>query len=338
MRVLAILLIFCAGVAVAQPLRVGVYHTGLSRNGPGVMLRDIQKGDPQVQAVVEVINAAAPDILLLLDFDYDAANAALTALAGRLRKVGADFPHLFALRPNTGLRTGLDMDGDGRSGGPGDAQGWGTFAGQGGMALLSRWPIAGENVRDFSDLLWRDLPGAILPATDEAPFPSAEAQAAQRLSSTAHWDIPVMVKGRPFHILAFHATPPVFDGPEDRNGLRNRDELRFWQIYLESPDAPARFVLLGGANLDPHDGDGHSMAMRAFLDSGLVQEPAPRDSEGNLHTAFWPRTASLRVDYALPAPGLTVHGTGVFSGFGPLAETVAHASSHRLVWVDLALP
>ena len=57
------------------------------------------------------------------------------------------------------------------------------------MAVLSRLPL-GE-VRDFSAFLWADLPGAIPPQVDGQPFPSAEAQAAQRLSSVAHWDVPV---------------------------------------------------------------------------------------------------------------------------------------------------
>jgi len=26
--------------------------------------------------------------------------------------------------------------------------------------------------------------------------------------------------------------PPTFDGPEDRNGKRNHDEIRFWTDYV----------------------------------------------------------------------------------------------------------
>ncbi len=35
------------------------------------------------------------------------------------------------------------------------------------------------------------------------------------------------------HLLASHPTPPAFDGPEDRNGRRNHDEIRFWNDYLD---------------------------------------------------------------------------------------------------------
>ena len=34
------------------------------------------------------------------------------------------------------------------------------------------------------------------------------------------------------HFLVSHPTPPVFDGPEDRNGRRNHDEIRFWADYI----------------------------------------------------------------------------------------------------------
>ena len=46
------------------------------------------------------------------------------------------------------------------------------------------------------------------------------------------------------HFLVSHPTPPVFDGPEDRNGPRNYDEIRFWADYSPRTggyiyDAPA---------------------------------------------------------------------------------------------------
>ena len=53
-----------------------------------------------------------------------------------------------------------------------------------------------------------------------------------RLSSKSHWDVPIKVNGEIVHVLAAHPTPPVFDGPEDRNGLRNHDEIRFWDDYV----------------------------------------------------------------------------------------------------------
>lgn len=359
-------LVLTAAEAGATDLRVASYNTELSRKGPGLLLRDIEAGkDPQVAAVVEVIAAVRPDILALQGIDYDMDGLALRALADRLRARDLDYPHLFALRPNTGLRTGLDLDGDGRTGGPRDAQGFGYFGGQGGMAILSRHPILAEEAHDFSTLLWADLPGATLPTADGRPYPSAAAWAVQRLSTTGHWAVPVRVGERVLHLMTFHASPPVFDGPEDRNGLRNRDELRLWTLYLDGAlDAPppaGPFVLLGDANLDPADGDGHSAAMAAFLADPRLTDPEPRSAGGSaaaaaqgganaddrgdpaLDTADWPDGAgepgNLRVDYVLPSADLTVTGAGVFwPADGPMAETAARASRHRLVWVDLRLP
>ena len=62
-----------------------------------------------------------PDILVLADFDYDAELSALRAFAGLLAETAAPYPYAFARRPNTGWATGLDMDGDGRLGGPRDS-------------------------------------------------------------------------------------------------------------------------------------------------------------------------------------------------------------------------
>ena len=47
-------------------------------------------------------------------------------------------------------------------------------------------------------------------------------------------------RGRDVHFLVSHPTPPVFDGPEDRNGRRNFDEIRFWADYI----TPGRDVAL----------------------------------------------------------------------------------------------
>ena len=52
------------------------------------------------------------------------------------------------------------------------------------------------------------------------------------LSSKSHWDVPVRIGRTTLHLLASHPTPPAFDGPEDRNGRRNHDEIRFWSDYL----------------------------------------------------------------------------------------------------------
>lgn len=344
------------GVSLADPIRVATYDAELSRRGPGLLLADILSGDEQVTAVVSVIAKAQPDILVLTGFDHDLEGRALAAFVEALDAAGITFSNSFAARPNAGLQTELDLDGNGRRGEARDSQGYGAFTGQGGMAVLSRFPI-GE-VRDFSAFLWKDLPGAILPEVDGAPFPSAEARDAQRLSSVGHWDVPVKTPDGPLHLLAFSATTPVFDGPEDLNGRRNHDEIVFWQRLLDG-DLPfaapeGAVVLAGNANLDPADGEGRHAAIRGLLGDDRFQDPLPRSPGGvaaanpeqagdpALDTADWtdPVPGNLRVDYVLPDARLDVLDAGVVwpAPGDALAETVATASRHRLVWVDIAFP
>jgi hypothetical protein len=325
--------------AEAETLRIATYHTELSRKGPGLVLRDIAGGtDPQAEAVAEVIAGADPDVILLLGLDYDMELRALGALADRIAARGPRYPYRFALRPNTGLATGLDLDGDGRRGGPRDAQGYGRFAGQGGMAVLSRLPL-GE-ARDFSAMLWRDLPGALIP---EGMGP--DVLEVQRLATTGFWEVPVTVDGGPLWLLAWHASPPVFDGPEDRNGRRNHDEAAFWLARLEGrlgpvPEEP--FVILGDGNLDLARGEGRPGALSALLSHARVQDVVPQGAEGAATADFTARDGPgmLRVDHVLPSAGLRVTGAGVIwpAPGDPLRAVAEAASRHRLVWVDIEMP
>lgn len=316
--------------------------------------------DAQVAASIAVIARVNPDVILLTGFDWDYGQAALSAYADRLAQAGAVYPYRYAPRPNTGMPTGLDLDGDGRLGGPGDAQGFGAFAGQGGMAILSRLPVDAAASRDLSAVLWRDLPGAGF----DAAMPPPGARDILRLAETGAWDV-VLTRpnGRPLHLLAFAASPPLFDGPEDRNGQRNHDQIAFWQVLLAGrlpmPPPIGPFVLLGDANLDPDDGEGRHEAIRALLADPRLTDPAPTSTgayeaallplnaghvgDPGRPTVLWDRPGqpgSLRVDYVLPSADLTVTGAGVFwpaQGEAGAADATT-ASRHRLVWVDLDLP
>lgn len=344
-----------AGGATADAIRIALFNAELHRKGPGLLLRDIASGeDAQVAAVTELLLRADADAVLLLRFDWDADGAALAAFAGGLQSRGLSYPHRLALRPNTGLDSGQDLDGDGLLRGPRDAQGYGLFSGQNGMALLSRLPIDETGIQDLSGVLWSDLPDARLPvAADGAPFPSAAAQAAQRLSSVGHWDVPLVLPGDArLHLLAFHASPPVFDGPEDANGLRNADELRLWQRYLEGalPMAPPSepVVVIGGGNVDPLRGEGRRDAIRDLLGDPRLQDPKPlagpqddfpvSDIPFSEATVDWrgiTDPAYLRVDYVLPDAALRVLGSGIL---WPPSKARPDLLRHGLVWVDLALP
>ena len=326
-------------------------------------MRDIlSRGDAQIEATADVIAAAAPDILLITGFDYDLDGVALAAFADRLSDRGADYPHGFAFRPNTGWPSGVDLNGDGYVGGAGDAQGYGRFSGENGMAILSRLPVETGAATDYSAFLWRDLPGGLIAGAAL----SDAAQEAQRLSTTGHWSVPVtLADGSSLTLLAWYATPPVFDGPEDRNGRRNHDETAFWLQLLDG-DLPyaataGPFILLGDANLDPVDGDGRVAALSALLSDPRLQDVRPRSDGGReaatvqagvnagqsgdaaIDTADWPDDqgpGNLRVDYVLPSAGLKVLDAGVWwpKPGDPALATAEAASRHRLVWIDLDLP
>lgn len=350
------LLCLLANTAAAQndTLRIASFNTELHRDGPGLLLRDLGRDkDPQIAAVVAVIARARADVLVLQGIDWDHDWVTLKALADRLQTAGVHYPHLFTAQPNSGLATGLDLDGDGYRGGAADSQGFGAFTGRAGLAVLSKHPIDRAAVLDFTDLLWRDLPDALLPRhPDGRPFPSDEALSVQRLSNTNHWVVPVILPGGDrLNLLTFQAAPPVFDGEEDRNGRRNHDEIRFWQLYLDGilgEPLAGRVVVAGGANIDPHDGEGRHAALRALLQDPRLQDPRPsgpgaaqapdQGHRGNsaLDTVDWPGVGRLRVDYILPGAEWTVIASGVD---WPVAKNdpALDASRHRLVWVDLLL-
>jgi hypothetical protein len=373
---LAFLLVVCPA-ALADTLRVATYDVDLARDGPGLLYQELLEGPgPDVRAAAAAIRAARPDVLVIQKFDHDLRGRALDAFAALLAEDpdGVDYPHRFAPPVNAGVASGLDLDGDGEAAGWGDGLGWGKFTGHGGMAVLSRLPIDAAAARTFRALRWRDLPGAALPARpDGTPFLGPEAEAALPLSSRSHWDVPVVLPdGGRLHLLTAHPTPPLFDGPEGLNRLRNRDEVRFWIAYLDgaalvddagraagAPDAP--LVLVGNLNLDPLDGQGEREAAQRLLAHPRLGDPAPASAGGAaaaarqgganarhlgdpaLDTADWrdePGPGNLRVSYVLPSVDLDVTGAGVLwpEDGEPLAAALAEGTPHRLVWVDLAPP
>jgi hypothetical protein len=357
-------------------LRIATWNAALSRDAPGLLLRDALAGEAQVAAAAAVVQAARADVLLLTGIDHDLRGRGLAAFLERVAagKDGIDYPHSFAPPVNAGVPSGHDLVGDGRRSGWGDGFGWGKFPGHSGMALVSRLPLETDGARTFRTFLWRDLPDASLPERpDGSPFPSEAAQAEMRLSSRSHWDVAVALPGGGrLHLLASYPTPPVFDGPEGRNLRRNHDEIAFWRLYLDgwaprddqgraatAPDAPV--VLIGDLNADPHDGDGQRVAVQRLLAHPRLQDPRPSSRGGveaaarqgganarhlgdpALDTADWrdtPGPGNLRVDYVLPDARLDVVAAGVIWPLpgAPLADAVEAASAHRLVWVDLALP
>lgn len=375
-------------------VRVATFNASLNRNSAGQLVADLASNDAQARAVAEIVQRVRPDILLVNEFDWDETGEAARLFHDRYLAVaqqvsgepaaGAiEYPFWFTASVNTGVPSGLDLDNNGIVGAAGiayggDALGFGFFPGQYGMVVYSRFPIDEEEIRTFQNFLWRDMPGALLPVdpnTGEPWYTGAEL-AVLPLSSKSHWDVPVDIAGRRVHLLISHPTPPVFDGPEDRNGRRNHDEIRFWRDYI-TPNAAsylyddrgtgggladgASFIIMGDMNADPDDGDSHERAIRMLLehpgvDTAVTPASAGGPEQARLqggynekHTGD-PRfdtsdfgdgeqgPGNLRLDYLLPSKDLGVVDAGVFWPLSddPLFELVG-VSDHRLVWLDVAV-
>jgi 3-phytase/alkaline phosphatase D len=259
----------------------------------------------QVRHVAEILQRIQADVLLVNEFDLDLDGkpgagsqplpAEYSSRAAALfqqnflavpqghpaRGMAAPirYAHRHTPNTNTGLPSGLDLDRNGQvvstphSAGYGnDALGFGQYAGQYGMTVYSKYPIL--SVRSFQNFDWASMPGNLL-QNDPSPeaqnlskFYPPEAVQRLKLSSKNHVDLALCIRGQAVHFLVSHPTPPAFDGPEDRNGKRNHDEIRLWADYIAGADylvddqgrrgglAPgARFVIAGDLNADPFDGD-----------------------------------------------------------------------------------
>jgi hypothetical protein len=352
-----------------QPVRFASFNVSMFRAEEGELAADLvdaddEAQDAEVRNVAEIIQRQRPDVLLLNEFDYDASGVALDRFQENFLSVGQDgaqpisYPYALAFPSNTGIASGHDLNNDGSVGSAGraygdDAFGYGEFPGQYAFALLSRYPIDAASVRTFQDFRWIDMPGARLPddpkTSQPADWYSTKELEDFRLSSKNHVDVPVDVDGRTVHVLASHPTPSVFDGPEDRNGTRNADEIRFWADYVTPgkqsgyiyDDAGMRgglapgeaFVVMGDLNADPaDDGDGIEGAARQLTEHRFVRDPLPA-SEGAVEASreqgganaqhagdsaydtadFNDRVpGNLRVDYVLPSRPLRILDAGVF--------------------------
>ncbi len=332
----------------ARGLRVATFNASLNRQRPGQLANDLATSlDAQAQAVAQIVQRTAPDVLLLNEFDYDAKGAAAEAFKDNYlaRSQGGqppiNYPHVYVAPANTGIPSGADLDGNGIVGGPSDALGYGDFEGQYGMVLFSMYPMDTANIRTFQNFLWRDMPHSQLPTQY---YPEL-VRSILPLPSKSMWDVPITVGEKTIHVIAAHPTPPVFDGPEKRNKTRNHDEIRLINDYLgaqngtsdyiyddagkRGPLAPGSdFVVLGDLNSDPSSGDSDPAAISALLANPLLVDPLPSAPRENgtsarglagvigsvLGTADFGREGAgvLRVDYVLPAATLDVRGSGVY--------------------------
>ncbi|MGN9778087.1 endonuclease/exonuclease/phosphatase family protein [Micromonospora sp. H33] len=346
-------------------VRFATFNASLNRGATGALRTDLSTpGNAQARTIAEIVQRTRPDVLLINEFDYDPAAARLFQdnylSVGQNGAAPIAYPYRFIAPSNTGVASGFDLNNDGRvvtePGAPGygdDALGFGAFPGQYGMVVYSRHPIDHDQIRTFQNFRWKDMPGALLPDDPATPAPAdwyaPQELAALPLSSKSHWDVPVRIGHRTVHFLVSHPTPPVFDGPEDRNGQRNFDEIRFWADYVRPGQGRyiydddghrgglrpgSQFVIAGDLNSDPYDGDSIPGAAQQLLDHPRVNADVTPSStgaaeasavQGGANTAHRsnpaydtadfadvPGPGNLRADYVLPSRGLTVRDGGVF--------------------------
>jgi hypothetical protein len=306
---LAAALTFAPAAAAAKddPVRFSTFNASLNRFFEGQLEQHLSTPDnQQAKNVAETIQRYRPDVLLINEFDYWAQNPQRpvdlfrTNYLERSQNGAAPihYPYSFIAASNTGIASGKDLNNFGgvvttplAPGYGDDSFGFGEFPGKFAMVVYSKYPIDTAAVRTFQMFLWKDMPGNLMPI----PFYSPDEVAIFRLSSKSHWDVPIEIGNKTVHFLVSHPTPPVFDGPEDRNGRRNNDEIRFWADYI----TPARsgyiyddegghgglkpgelFVVAGDQNSDPLDGDSIPGSIQQLLDHPLVNTKTTPSSLG----------------------------------------------------------
>jgi endonuclease/exonuclease/phosphatase family metal-dependent hydrolase len=334
----------------------------------------LKNGHQQIKNIAEIIQRVNPDVILLNEFDrQNESHLSLKLFLERYLAVSQNnqnkvhYPYFYQGPVNTGVKTPFDLNNNNVKGEtPADAYGFGYFEGHFAMAVLSKFPIDVPNIRTFQKFKWQDMPNALRPVIPETQeyWYKDNVWSQLRLSSKSHWDIPIIADEHTIHLLASHPTPPVFDGPENRNGNRNHDEIRFWHDYI-TPNKSAyiyddknrpgglkgnqSFIILGDLNASVDDGDANTGGIGSLLTSPLVLDTkpsseaaalhSPEKTKAKYHTAYW----RMRADYVLASSkhfGLI--NSGVFwptknqETFRLIKDRQA-SSDHRLVWAELAI-
>ena len=362
----------------SEEIRVATFNTSLFRGKSGELTRELETGkSSHAKAIAEILQIVRPDIVLLNEFDFDSDGKSVACFKEKYLLVSQNkqkpirYGFHFAPAVNTGIPSRMDLDGDGKNNGPGDAWGFGRHRGQYGFVVLSRFPIDTKLTRTFQKFLWKDMPGAKLPQKKNGTlFYSEKILSAFRLSSKNHCDVVIQLNDKPLHFLVSHPTPPVFDGEEDRNGKRNHDEIRFWCDYVSAEksgyiyddrgkrgglDSGDRFVIAGDLNADPNDGDSTDNPIGLFRKNPLVNFSVQPKSAGAVEASqsgaanqkqkgnpafdtadFNDETVgNLRIDYVLPSANLRVSSSGVFWPESKKATSrLIQVTDHRLVWIQ----
>lgn len=355
-----------------EDLRVATLHADLVADEDGghsaeQLVAALRTGNhARARVIARTVQMNEPDVLVLTGVTYDDAEMVAEHLrslylsSGQDGLPGLDYPHMFTADTNSGRESGMDLDGDGTIGGPGDAIGYGDYPGQYGMIVFSKHPIVAEEIRTFQDFLWKDLPDPSIPTA----YSELE-ESILRLQESSLWDVPVEVPGgeEPVHVIATavasqHSTEAAAARADDiRTVVSDYVSGSAWYLTDDAGRSggltPGADAIVAGAPLA--EADEPTEALGTLLDSAPLQDPEPQavtevpisqrfgSSGGSDETAtrYVPDDQDYRASLVLPSSSLTVSNSGIFwpgdgeEGHALVDPSSRYALQDRLVWVDL---
>ena len=346
--------------------------------------KDLAERLMQIRNIAAIIQKNRPDVLLINEFNNDGmgGNKTMELFQENYLKYGQSlngpdggdvqepiiYPEIQSYATNTGLSSGMDLDNDGiKDNSPNDKFGFGYYHGHYAFGLMSKFPIDRQNTRTFQKFLWKDMrdennqivqiPKIVRDKDDKnKPYKLPDGMSVGddwftqdewnqlRLSSKNHVDVPIIVNGKPIHLLLSHPTPPVFDTVTDTNLIRNGLEVLFWKHYIENQDwiyddnhktggidgSKEKFIIMGDLNADNLDSDNKpaesrkgikllsssNLVNKSFADGDKIPVSNGGRSEKNSNNHVKPEartsTFGLRVDWTLPSKNLEIKESGVY--------------------------
>lgn len=355
-------------------IRVATLHADLTGESGSTtaegLASDLEAGNHlQARTLAQTVQFNDPDVLVLTGVSYDDGEIArllqdLYLGSGQGGQSGIDYPYLFTAPTNSGVDSGADLDGDGAVGGPGDAIGYGDFAGQHGMIVFSKHPIVEDEVRTFQNLLWRDVPDSEMP---EDEYSDLE-QSILRLFETSMWDVPILPEGASEHlhvvatslidadgaavdaaraedqrrVLTDYVTgqaPYLTDGDGDTGGLGLGDQFVIAGLPTHA-DSPTAQSDLDSLVQTPGIQDTEPVAV---TDQSLEERPGSIEGTNGAATRVRPEERDVRASVVLPSEGIQSGASGIFwpgegeYGYEVIDPSAEYTLDDRLVWADLSI-
>ena len=151
MRAYQTLSLLLCGLALSQPLlavddtrqtvRFATFNIAMGLQSEAELYQRLASGeDDALRKVAAIIQTVRPDVLLLNEFDWYELDSAVLFINNYLDTPQAgheaiSYAHALSGAVNTGVDSGLDLNGNGALGEPEDAWGYGKFPGQYGMMV-----------------------------------------------------------------------------------------------------------------------------------------------------------------------------------------------------------